>query len=97
MRSFSVRDDLAFEAHLLESLIDTHEKSTETTVETAVADSKYGSIENYLACRDRDIKAHFSSLEQPQKGTGTKKVFSLKKRLPTMMILTPLAVQLAKL
>ena len=61
------------EAHLLESLIDTHEKNTETTVETAVADSKYGSIENYLACRDRGIKAHFSSLEQTQKGTGTKK------------------------
>ncbi len=61
------------EAHLLESLIDTHEKNTETTVETAVADSKYGSIENYLACQDRGIKAHFSSLEQTQAGTGTKK------------------------
>jgi len=61
------------EAHRLEALIDAHEKNTETTVETAVADSKYGSIENYLACRDRGIKAHFSSLEQTQKGTGTKK------------------------
>lgn len=61
------------EAHLLESLIDTHEKNTETSVETVVADSKYGSIENYLACQDRNIKAHFSSLEQTQKGTGTKK------------------------
>ncbi len=61
------------ESHRLESLIDTHENNTETTVETAVADSKYGSIENYLACRDRDIKAHFSSLEETQKGTGTKK------------------------
>ena len=61
------------ESHRLESLVDTHEKNTETTVETVVADSKYGSIENYLACRDRDIKAHFSSLEQTQKGTGTKK------------------------
>jgi hypothetical protein len=39
----------------------------------SVADSKYGTIENYLACRDRGIKAHFSSLEQTQKGTGTKK------------------------
>ena len=28
------------ETHRLESLIDTHEKNTETTVETAVADSK---------------------------------------------------------
>ncbi len=61
------------ESHRLESLIDTHEKNTETNVKTAVADSKYGSIENYLACRDRGIKAHFKSLEETQKGTGTKK------------------------
>ncbi len=51
------------ESHRLKSLVDTHEKNTETAVETVVADSKYGSIENYLACRDRGIKAHFSSLE----------------------------------
>ena len=61
------------EAHRMQSLIDTHEKNTETVVETAVADSKYGSIENYLACHDRGIKAHFSSLEEAQHGTGTKK------------------------
>jgi transposase len=61
------------ESHRLESLIDTHEKNTEATVETVVADSKYGSIDNYLVCQDRDIKAHFSSLEQTQKDTGTKK------------------------
>jgi transposase len=65
------------ESHRLESLVDNHENNTETTVETVVADSKYGSIENYLACKDRDINAHFSSLEQTQKGTGTKKgIFS---------------------
>ncbi len=61
------------EAHRMQSLIDTHEKNTETTVETAVADSKYGSIENYLVCHDRGIKAHFTSLEEAQHGTGTKK------------------------
>jgi transposase len=61
------------EAHRLESLIDTHEKNTEATVETVVADSKYGSIDNYLTCQDRGIKAHFSSLEQTQKDTGTQK------------------------
>jgi hypothetical protein len=61
------------ESHCLQSLIDTHEKNTETTVDTVVADSKYGTFENYLACQDRDIKAHFSSLEQTQKDTGTKK------------------------
>jgi transposase len=61
------------ESHRLESIVDNHQKNTEITVEAVVADSKYGSIENYLACQDRDIKAHFSSLEQTQQGTGTKK------------------------
>jgi len=61
------------EAHRMQALVDTHEKNTESTVETAVADSKYGSIENYLACHDRGIKAHFTSLEEAQHGTGTKK------------------------
>ncbi len=61
------------ESHRLESLIDTHENNTGATVETAVGDSKYGSIENYLSCKDRGIKAHFKSLEETQKDTGTKK------------------------
>ena len=61
------------EAQRLEPLIDSHEKNTQRKVETAVADSKYGTIKNYLACDDRGIKAHFKSLEQTQKDTGTKK------------------------
>jgi transposase len=61
------------EAQRLESLIDNHEKNTQRKVETAVADSKYGTIKNYLACDDRGIKAHFKSLEETQKDTGTKK------------------------
>jgi transposase len=61
------------EAHRMQSLIETHEKNTEKKVETAVGDSKYGTIENYLACQDQGIKAHINSLEQTQTGTGTKK------------------------
>jgi len=61
------------EAHRMQSLIDSHQKNTERKVETAVADSKYGTIENYLACQDQGINAHISSLEQTQKNTGTKK------------------------
>ena len=61
------------EAHRMQSLIDTHENNTESMVETVVADSKYGSIENYLACHDRGIKGHFTSLEEAQHGTGTKR------------------------
>ena len=61
------------EAHRMQSLIGNHQKNTERKVETAVADSKYGTIENYLACQDQGINAHINSLEQTQKNTGTKK------------------------
>ena len=61
------------EAHRMQSLIDSHQKNTERKVETVVADSKYGTIENYMACQDQGINAHINSLEQTQKNTGTKK------------------------
>ncbi len=61
------------EAHRMQSLIDSHQKNTGQKVELAVADSKYGTIENYLTCKDQGIKAHINSLEQTQKDTGTQK------------------------
>ena len=61
------------ESHRMQSLIDKHQENTGRTLETAVADSKYGTIENYLSCHDRKIKAHFNSLEKSQKGTGSQK------------------------
>ena len=61
------------EAHCLQSLIDSHQKNTGATVEVAVADSKYGILDNYVACCDRGIKAHIPCLEQTQKGTGRQK------------------------
>jgi transposase len=61
------------EAHCLEALITTHEENTGKTPEIAVADSKYGTIDNYLACHDRGIKAHIPSLESTQENTGRKK------------------------
>jgi len=39
------------EAHLLTPLIDQHQTNTGKPVKTAVADSKYGTIDNYLPCR----------------------------------------------
>ena len=61
------------EAHRMQSLIDGHQQNTGVKVEVAVGDSKYGTLDNYLACRDRGIKAHIASLEQTQKGTGRQK------------------------
>ncbi len=65
------------EAHRLQALIDSHEKNTGAKIEAAVADSKYGTLDNYVICHDRKIKAHIPSLEQTQKGTGRQKdIFS---------------------
>jgi transposase/uncharacterized protein (UPF0179 family) len=61
------------EANRLQALIDGHEKNTGAPVEVAVADSKYGTLENYVACCGRGIKAHIPCLEQTQKGTGRQK------------------------
>jgi len=48
------------EGHLLADLTDQHTENTGSQVETVVADSQYGTINNYLECHDRGIKAHIS-------------------------------------
>jgi len=52
------------EAHLLSSLLTMHENNTQTTVETVVADTKYGTADNYLACCDAGVKAHIPDLKK---------------------------------
>jgi transposase/uncharacterized protein (UPF0179 family) len=61
------------EAHRLQTLIEAHEKNTVSKVDVAVADSKYGTLDNFASCFDRGIKAHIPSLEQTQKGSGRQK------------------------
>ena len=54
------------EAHRLTSLLDMHQENTKKKAETAVADSKYGTIDNYIACHDRGVRAHIPDLKQTQ-------------------------------
>ncbi len=61
------------EAHRLTSLIESHEANTGRTVKTAVADSKYGTIDNFLACCDRQISPHFEALDKSHRGKGRRK------------------------
>jgi transposase len=61
------------EAHRLSSLIESHEANTGRSVETAVADSKYGTIDNFLACCDRHIAPHFEALDKSHRGKGRRK------------------------
>jgi transposase len=61
------------EAHLLKSLIVSHQKTTGIKPKFCVADSKYGTIDNYLACYDLGIKSHFQSFEKTHRGSGRQK------------------------
>jgi len=61
------------ESHRMNSLRDSHHNNTGRKAEIVVADSKYGTRENYLACHDLGIKAHFNSLEKTQRGSGRQK------------------------
>lgn len=50
------------EAHLLGELIDRHGQNSGKEAETVVADTKYGTKENFLECHDRGINAHIPEL-----------------------------------
>jgi transposase len=61
------------DGHVLQDMIETHEQNTQMKLETAVGDSKYGTIENFLQCHDRELKAHIPSIEETHKGSGRRK------------------------
>ena len=54
------------ESHLLVPLAEQHRINTGRSAAVVVADSKYGTVENYLSCLDRGIRAHI-----PDLGRGT--------------------------
>lgn len=58
------------EGHMLAGLIDEHGQNTQKQVEVVVADSQYGTAQNYLECLDRGIEAHIPSLNTTHKKKG---------------------------
>lgn len=54
------------EGQRLEKLVDLHEANTDLTVQTAVADSGYGTAENFVACQKRGIVCHMANMAQTQ-------------------------------
>jgi IS5 family transposase len=54
------------EAHLLSMLLAMHQDNTQKTADTVVADTKYGTVENYLTCYDLGISAHIPDLKRTQ-------------------------------
>jgi len=54
------------EAHLLSTLLAEHQDNTQMTADTVVADTKYGTVENYLTCCDLSVNAHIPDLKRSQ-------------------------------
>jgi transposase len=52
------------EAHEMIPLLESHHLNTGVKADTVVADSKYGTVENFLACYDRGIEAHMPDLKE---------------------------------
>jgi transposase len=58
------------EGHLMSPLIAQHTKNTSRQTEVVVADSQYGTTQNYLECHDRDIEAHIPALKESRNRKG---------------------------
>ena len=56
-------------------LVQKHQLNTSVAVETIVADSQYGTVENLLGCVDRAIAAHMADLKQAQQEGGSRTKF----------------------
>jgi transposase len=61
------------EGHKMLTLIETHEANTNAKVDTVVADSKYGSKENFLVCHDQGISAHMPVIRNSHINAGSRK------------------------
>jgi hypothetical protein len=56
----------------LMELVDQHEKNTRFAVQTIVADHKYGTTQNYVACQARGIETHMGEATRNTANTGRK-------------------------
>ena len=52
------------EAHRMIPLLESHHWNTGREAEVVVADSKYGTIDNFIACHDRGLQAHMPDLRE---------------------------------
>jgi len=58
------------EGDILKEVIDVHERNTRREVDTVVADSKYGKVDNFLYCHELGIRLHAPSIEETHRGSG---------------------------
>jgi len=84
------------DGNVFKEMIALHQKNTQSIVETTVADSKYGTINTFLLCRDLGITAHIPSLEKTQRGSGRQKGIFPKEAFTIIQKMTPLPVLQAR-
>jgi Transposase DDE domain len=58
------------EGHELMGLIDEHQANAGVSAHTIIADCKYGTIENYVACQSRKLRTHMADLLTSSPGSG---------------------------
>lgn len=56
-------------------LVEQHQWNTSMAVQTIVADSQYGTVENFLGCVDRGIAPHMADLKRAQQEGGSRLKF----------------------
>ncbi len=61
------------DAARLEQLRQQHEANTGRSVEVIVADSKYGTVENFISCRQHGITTHMDDLARSHVSAGSRK------------------------
>jgi hypothetical protein len=61
------------EAHRLMELLDGHQTNTGRGAVTVVADTKYGTMENFLGCDRKGVRAHMPPLTDTHSGKGRRK------------------------
>lgn len=57
----------------LQEILHSHTNNTGKSLDTVVADSRYGNKDNFLMCHDAGIDAHIPCLEKTQRGSGRQK------------------------
>jgi len=56
----------------LMGLIEQHERNTAVEVKTVVADSQYGTAENFRSCQERGLRTHMADLLESQEGNTSR-------------------------
>ena len=56
-------------------LMEQHQTNTGAVVRTAVADHKYGTVENFVACQQREIRTHLGDLRAKQHHVRSEGIF----------------------